>query len=293
MGLFSIFGKSNTLYFPGCTTYFKFKENFEIYQKIFSRLGIGFKIIDKKICCGLPALEAGYDKEARKLARRNFEIFKEEGVTDIITTSPKCYKMFLLDYPVLLPDFDIGIRNIWEIILDELKSRPRLIKNKAMEIVTYHDSCYLSRYCGIYDEPREILELIGYEIKEMPDSKLNSVCCGRCGGLTIINPELSDKIAKQRILQAKRIGVKKMIVSSFDNYQILKKNSKDEDIEIFELSEVLMSALNIKKKQPWFEEETEEDEESEEEEIIIETKANIKLEEELKEEDIYDGGRIR
>ena len=80
MGVFSLFKQSNNLYFPGCVTYFKFKENFDLYKKIFYKLGIGFRVIDKKICCGLPALEGGYEQLARKLARRNFEIFKEEGI---------------------------------------------------------------------------------------------------------------------------------------------------------------------------------------------------------------------
>ena len=77
MGIFSLFNKSNTVFFPGCTLYFKYRESFNLYQKIFNKLGIGFRIIDKKICCGIEPLEAGYETEARKLARRNFEIFKE------------------------------------------------------------------------------------------------------------------------------------------------------------------------------------------------------------------------
>ena len=50
-----------------------------------------------------------------------------------------------------------------------------------MEVVTYHDSCYLGRNCGIYEVPRNILKLIGYQIKEMDNSKENSFCCGSCG----------------------------------------------------------------------------------------------------------------
>ena len=95
MGIFSLFKKNNTLYFSGCVTYFRFPENFELYKKIFNKLKIGFEVIDKKICCGLPALEAGYDQIARKLARRNFEIFKEKEIKSIITSCPVCYKMFL------------------------------------------------------------------------------------------------------------------------------------------------------------------------------------------------------
>jgi|TARA_B100001971_G_C18246344_1_gene574527 Fe-S oxidoreductase len=281
MGIFSLFGKSSNLYFPGCMTYFKYPDIFELYKKIFTKLGIGFKISDKQICCGLPALEAGYEQTARKLVRRNFEIFKEQRIKSIITNSPEAYKMFLEESPDMLPDWDIGVRNLWEIILDKLKSKSRLIKNKALEIVTYHDSCYLGRYCDIYDEPRRILELIGYEIREMSDSKSEAICCGSCGGLPRTNSGLADEVAKQRILQAKRIGVKKIIVASVENYDLLKKNSKDSDIEILELSQVLAIALGIKKKEP----EIVEEEISGEEQIILDVEANERIREELKDEE--------
>ena len=81
MGIFSLFGNVNSLYFPGCTTYFKFPQNFELYQKIFSRLGIIFKVIDKKVCAGLPALEAGYEQEARKLYQ-GFKGFKCDSISE-------------------------------------------------------------------------------------------------------------------------------------------------------------------------------------------------------------------
>jgi Fe-S oxidoreductase len=274
MGIFSILGlgKSDTLYFPGCTTYFKFQQNYELYQKIFSKLGVNFKISEKKVCSGLSALEAGYEQEARKLARRNFEIFKEEGIKSIITNSPEAYKMFLYNYPEILPDWNISVKNLWAIILDKLKTKPRLIKYKTTESVTYQDSCYLGRYCGIYDEPREILKLIGYEIKELFDSRSESICCGSCGGLPIANAELANEIAKEKILQAKRIGVKKIIVVSMKNYELLKKNAKDSEIEILELSEVLALALGIKikEKEQTIGEQLEE--EQPEEDLIIDIK---------------------
>ncbi len=271
MGMFSVFGRSNILYFPGCTTYFKFRENFELYKKIFYKLGINFKTIDKKVCSGLPAFEAGYEQEARKLARRNFEIFKEEGVLSIITNSPGAYKVFLQNYPEFLPDWNIKVENIWKIILSKLESKPKLIKFKALEIVTYHDSCYLGRYCGIYGEPRRILELIGYQIDEMEDTKERSFCCGSCGGVERINPDLADKIAKQRLLQAKRTGVKKLIVSSMENYQLLKRNAEEVGIEVLEFSEVLALALGIKRKFKEDEEEVLGERIGQEEQIILNT----------------------
>ena len=43
-----------------------------------------------------------------------------------------------------------------------------------------------------------------YTIKEMDNSRENSFCCGSCGGLPRVSKNLSDNIAKERILQAKR-----------------------------------------------------------------------------------------
>ena len=279
MGLFSLFKSSGMIYFPGDITYFKFRENYELYLKIFSKLGITVRVLDKQNSCGLVPLELGYESEARKLMRQNLEDFKLENIKKLITNSPECYKMFSENYSEMLPDWDVEVINIWELILDRLQSRPKLIKNSVMEMVCYHDSCYLARYSEICREPREILKLFGYEIKEFPDSKENSFCCGSCGGLNLINPKLANKIAKERILQAKRMGVKKIIVSSLANYEILKNNS--EDIEILEFSEVLAIGLGIKK----IEEEL--DSEVEENEIdnkIAVDKIDLKEEEEIRQE---------
>jgi len=281
MGLFSIFGKSNVVYFPGCYTYFRFKEHFELYQKIFSKLGIDFNVVEKKICCGLPAFEAGYDNETRKIARRNFEIFKEAGIKQIITNSPCCYKM-LLDYNKFLPDWNISVLNLWQIILEKIETKPSLIRSSGKGVVFYQDSCYLGRYCNIYDEPRKILKLIGYDLKEIPDSREKSICCGSCGGLTIVNPKLADKAARERLMQIKRAGINRVVVSSFKEYELLKKNSKELGMEIFELGEVIGLALGLRMPK---ETEEESDDESDEEKILEETQANMDFAEELEEDE--------
>ena len=282
MGIFSILGleKLDTLYYPGCMTYFKHKDNYELYKKIFSKLGIKTAWSENIICCGLPALEMGYEGEARKLARKKFELLKENGIKKIITNCPGCYKMFKHNYSEFLPDWNIEVTDIWKLILEKLMNKPKLIKYRADEKVTYNDSCYLGRYCGIYDEPRKILELIGYAIEEICDSRENSICSGSCGSLVITNQELADKIARQRLLQAKRTGVKKIIVSSMQDYDLLKKNSEGLGIEVLELSNVLAKALNIK-----FSEEDKEEaiEEPEEKELTIGIESDKKIEEPMEE----------
>ncbi len=239
--------KSNVLYFPGCIAYFKDRREFELWKNIFLKLGINFKLVEKKVCCGLYALQAGYDYEARKLARKNLEIFKEEKVEKIIVPCPACYKMFTQDYKNYLPDWNIETLNIWKTILEKIRKKPELIKNKINEEIGFVDSCYLGRYSDIYEEPRQILELIGYKIKEFKDNKESSMCSGSCGGLVITNHSIANKSAKEKLLQAKRIGIKKLLVCSYEEYELLKRNSTETGIEILFFSEVLGNSLGIKK----------------------------------------------
>ena len=246
MGFFSIFNKDSILYFPGCMTYFKHKKIFELYKKVFSKLEINFITFDSYISSGLEAWELGYDSLARDLARKNLEVFSKNGIKKLITNSPGDYMLFSQKYSNMIPNWKIKTLNLWELILERLRKKPGLIKNFKNEIVTYHDCCYMGRYSGIYNEPREILKLLGYKIREMDNSKENSFCCGSCGGLTFSNPSLANKIAKERILQAKRIGIKKIIVSSMENYDLLRKNIGDTNIEIIELSQILADSLGIK-----------------------------------------------
>ncbi len=247
MSLFSLFNKSDILYFPDSITYYKYKEVFEIYKKIFSKLGISYRVIEKDYCSGIEALEAGYEQEARKIAKENYQWFRKEGIKSIITNSPESYKMFIINYQEFIPDWDVEIKNIWEIILEILLKNTRLIKYKANEIITFHDNCYLGRYCKIYEEPRKILEIIGYKLKEMDNNKEQSFCCGSCGGLPRIDQDLANRLAKERISQAKRIGMRKMIVCSMENYDLLTINSKNLGVEIIEFSAVLALALGLKK----------------------------------------------
>jgi Fe-S oxidoreductase len=60
--------------------------------------------------------------------------------------------------------------------------------------VTYHDPCYLGRYNGEYQAPRDVLKALGIEIREMQRSGFRSRCCGGGGGAPI-----TDIPGKQRI----------------------------------------------------------------------------------------------
>lgn len=189
---------ASTLYYPGCMLKNVMKEEQENYKKIFNKLGIDFVMLpNNEVCCGSPVVNAGYKKEAKNLVKKNYEIFKKQNIKKIITPCPGCYNMFHNEYPKLLREWDIEVEFALVTILKELKKRR--FKFKDREIVSYHDPCHLGRFSGIYDEPREIIEILGGELKEMKHNRKNAICCGAGGGVRANYPKLAKDIAKIRM----------------------------------------------------------------------------------------------
>lgn len=189
--------RNNTLYYPGCLTKGVLKEELQNYKDIFNKLSVDFIMLPGELCCGLPISNAGYKKDARDLARKNFDLFKKYNVKKIITNCPSCYHMFHEEYPKLLRDWNIEVEHATVTILKALKERN--IRISGEEPVTFHDPCHLGRYSGIYNEPREVIKLLGGKVIEMKHNKSNSLCCGGGGGVRANFQELAIEIAKNRI----------------------------------------------------------------------------------------------
>lgn len=230
----------NTVYYPGCLTRYVLQGEFENYKKILEYLKVDFLLLPEINCCGSPVLNAGYEQEARKLARKNLEAFKKHNVKKIITNCPACFKVLSKEYKSMLPDWNIEVEHVITTILSYLKKRD--IQLEPREKITYHDPCHLGRHLGIYDEPREILKRLGFKLVEMRHNKEKALCCGGGAGLRTNNPKLANKIAQARIGEAKNTGVKKLVTPCPLCFAHLAENS---DIEVLEFSQVIAEALGL------------------------------------------------
>lgn len=237
--MFKIF-KGNTLYYPGCLTKFVAKDLLDNYRKILKQSKIDFiELSALEVCCGSPALKAGYFDEFKKLAEKNSKIFKGHSVKRIITNCPACFMIFKKEYPVVLGQkWDIEVEHITQTII-RLKKILSGIRHSVSGIqCTYHDPCHLGRQMGVYDEPREIIKALGYKIKEMELNRLESFCCGGGGGVKANEPLLANQIAQDRIKQAEQTEAKCLITPCPLCYLNLKENSKN--IEVKELSQLFL-----------------------------------------------------
>lgn len=200
MGIFG-FGRGKTLYYPGCLTKGVLKEQFENYKEIFNRLGIDFILLsDDEVCCGLPVLNAGYRKDVKKLAKKNFDLFRKNGIKKIITNCPSCYHTFREIYPGLVSNWDVEVEHATVAILNKLrKSGVRSLElGEGRELVAYHDPCHLGRYSGIYEEPREVIERLGGKVFEFGFNRKDAICCGAGGGMRANFPSVAKMVAKKK-----------------------------------------------------------------------------------------------
>ena len=213
----------NTLYYPGCLTHYALPEIEENYKKILTRLKIDFITIPEFKCCGSPAKHAGYSAEYETLKEKNEELFKKYGISRIITSCPACF--------YVLKDYGLDVEHVTQTLYKKLDA----LESKHSGEITYHDPCHLGRHSNVYDEPRCILEKVGFTLVEMHNSQKKALCCGGGAGLKTNYPELANKVAKARLNECK---TKKLVTTCPLCYAHFKENSSN--TEVLELSEVLL-----------------------------------------------------
>ncbi len=62
------------------------------------------------------------------------------------------------------------------------EGRIKVDKTRNPEPVTFHDSCNNARSCGLFEEPRELLELVCMDFREMYPNRAENYCCTGGGG---------------------------------------------------------------------------------------------------------------
>ena len=203
------------LYFPCCIPAYdpKIKRVAQATANVLNRSGVDFRILGaKESCCGESVRKAGNESLFQSLAQRNIKAFAGAGVKQIIVSSPHCYHTFKNEYPYLGADFEVmhTVQYLTQLIRGGKLKFTKEVKRR----VAYHDSCYLGRHNGIYDEPREVLESIpGLEMVEMPDIRENTLCCGGGGGRIWMETKKGERFSDLRIQQALDVGASVLAVS--------------------------------------------------------------------------------
>ena len=137
-------------------------------------------------------------------------------------------------------------------MLDYIKSgKIKVDKTKNTEPVTFHDSCNNARSCGLTEEPRELLQLVCTDFREMYPNRAENYCCTGGGGAMSMSEYTPQRLksAKIKADQLKATGAKVVVTSCHncvDGLSDLIKHYKL-DMKVTQLVNLVANALVIEK----------------------------------------------
>ncbi len=169
--------------------------------------GIKYAILgSQERCCGSEARRLGEEGLFEKLAGDNIRLFESCGVKKIVVTCPHCYNTFKNEYPDLGGVFEVLHHS--EFLSGLVNDGKLKLTRQASEQISFHDSCYLGRYNGLYDPPRELLGSIpGMQLAEMPRNRERGFCCGGGGGQMWLEGSGGERINYARLREAEVLKV--------------------------------------------------------------------------------------
>ncbi|WP_371069707.1 (Fe-S)-binding protein [Sediminibacillus sp. JSM 1682029] len=223
------------------------------FAKLMNEAGVKFAILgNKEANSGDTARRIGNEFLFQELAEKNIKEFQKHNVQKIVTIDPHAYNIFKNEYPDF--GFEAEVYHHTQLLYD-LVTEGRLKPSREInETLTYHDSCYLGRYNGVYDPPREILKKIpGISLVEMDRNRENGMCCGAGGGLMWTEDKTGNRINVARTEQA--LKVNPTMISSACPFCLTmlsdgtKAKEVDEDISTMDVAEILALSVFEKKEE--------------------------------------------
>jgi L-lactate dehydrogenase complex protein LldE len=187
----------------------------EAMVRVLQNLGVSLAYPAGQTCCGQPAFNAGFRREARVAARRFIRLF--EGADLIVSPSGSCVSMVRNHYPQLFaaePDWRRRARAVarktfefTEFLVDVLGVEE--VGSGFSGRVTYHDSCHLLRGLRVSEQPRRLLRRIrGVEFVEMTDP---DYCCGFGGTFSIKYPDISGAMLEDKVRNIVETGAEAVV----------------------------------------------------------------------------------
>lgn len=183
--------------------------------RVLRRLGVQVDFPLDQTCCGQPLYNSGFTKEARQLAQRVLDSFKD--CSYVVVPSGSCaamIKVFYLDLlandPVLYPQAQALAAKTYEfseflVKVLQVEDVSATFNGKA----TYHPSCHLMRELQVREEPQKLLDQVsGLELSELPQAES---CCGFGGTFAIKFPHISEEMVAEKISNIKATGAETVV----------------------------------------------------------------------------------
>jgi glycolate oxidase iron-sulfur subunit len=194
----------------GCIMPLTHPQTHEASARVMARNGLKVLVPAAQGCCGALHVHNGDPEAARKLARKNIDVFLRSGADYIAVDSAGCgstmkeYANLFRDEPAMREKaaaFAGKVRDVSELLVEVGFEAP---KGAVDAVVTYQDSCHLAHAQQIKAPPRQLLRSIpGLTLQEMqsPDR-----CCGSAGVYNLTQPVMSQRLLQDKMDDVMQTG---------------------------------------------------------------------------------------
>jgi Fe-S oxidoreductase len=213
--------------------------------KVCNAAGVRVAILGKgEWCCGEPIRKLGNEYLYQQSAQKVIEAIHASGAKQVVTTCAHCFGALSRDY------LDLGLSPEVEhhaTFIARLVESGRLWMDAAALDCTFHDSCYVGRYAGIYDAPRAVLGAAGARVVEMERHGPDAFCCGGGGGRILAEERLGTRINVARAEMARATGAPVVVASCPFCLTMLEDGVKagghEERLRVKDLAEVVAERI--------------------------------------------------
>lgn len=172
-----------------------------LVAQLLTEAQVDFGILyESEVNAGNEALRVGELGLFEALAEKNLAALESAQYQRIFTTDPHSLNALKNEYRKF--GFERPVFHYTEAFLDLLNAQKLSLRPLGVR-ATYHDPCYLGRWNGITEAPRELIRRLGVDLVEMPRHGANSFCCGAGGGRIWMDESgITERPANQRIREA-------------------------------------------------------------------------------------------
>jgi Fe-S oxidoreductase len=247
----------DVLYWVGCAASYdpQAQKTARAFVELLNHAEVNFAVLGKKECCtGDSARRSGNEYLYRQLADKNVSTLNPVQPKLIVASCPHCMNSIGHEYKQIGGDYKVMHHTEY---LESLVANKKLTASPTEATITYHDPCYLGRHNGVYDAPRNLLNILSNNTAiELPRNRENAFCCG-AGGAQFWKEEESgdERISDNRFREVQQTlasapGEKVLAVGCpFCKSMLGSTPSKaaSEDIAIKDVAELLLEGVRRSK----------------------------------------------
>ncbi|UCF57484.1 MAG: (Fe-S)-binding protein [Deltaproteobacteria bacterium] len=213
--------KGKVFYFVGCLPFFDVIFRYlgvpsldigRSVLRLLNSMGVEPVISNDERCCGHDALWSGNETVFRELARWNVQVIKSSGAKTVLFSCPEGYFTVKNYYSKYLGKLPFEVLHMTEFLTRELPGSGLSFEPSKDGTVTFQDPCRLGRWAGLYEPPRQLLQLIPEtQLVEMERNRQNALCCGTSAWMECSN--CSKEMQVERLQEAIKAGAQILITA--------------------------------------------------------------------------------